>query len=115
MVERKGLTNNSLQLSLKDIIQKILQKDTSFLELYSGDQREVLNYIQSQNLNMRVFGHKWYDILTRKFYAIEYLPKENTLFEVNKEKREFSSFADFFSYIQGDIYQNTCFYGYNLL
>ena len=113
MANTKEQTYNSLQLSIATIVQRTVKRDVSFLELDSSEKREVLDYIKSNNLDFKTFGYKWYDILTRNFFAVEYLPKEFSPFGVDKITREFDSFTDFFSYVQGDIYQNSCFYGYN--
>ncbi len=99
------------KLSLLDVINKKVRRKATFLELDPGEKGEVLSYIQRHDIDIKVFGHKWYDILSKKFYAIEYLPSEE-VFGFNKEKREFDSFEDFFGYVRGDIYENSCFYGY---
>ena len=43
-------------------------------------QRGVPDYIQSHNIDIKVFGCRWYDILSGKFFTIEYLPREDSLF-----------------------------------
>jgi hypothetical protein len=55
MANQKDKTNNPLQLSLNTIIQTTLKKNASFMELYSFEQREVLDYIKSNNLDFKIF------------------------------------------------------------
>lgn len=107
----KKQTTDYSKLSLPDVINKKVRRKATFLELYPEEKGAVLDYIQRHNIDIKVFGHKWYDILSQKFYAYEYLPSEEA-FGFNKEKREFDSFEDFFGYVRGDIYENSCFYGY---
>lgn len=100
------------KLSLPEIIKRVAKAETDFLELDFYSQRLVLDFIQKHNINIKALGYKWYDILSNKFFAIEYLPSEEFFFDVVKKVREFDSFSDFFRFVQGGIYQNSCFYGY---
>ena len=64
------------------------QRSTIFLicillllsRIWGTYQRGVPDYIQSHNIDIKVFGCKWYDILSGKFFTIEYLPREDSLF-----------------------------------
>lgn len=104
---------NYSKLSLSQVIRRKTRRKASFLELKSSEQIGVLEYIKNHSIPLRVFGYKWYDVLSKKFFAIEYIPVEGTRFSIDKEKREFDSFRDFFNYVQGDVYLNACFYGYD--
>ena len=113
MVKKEKQATDYSKLSLPDVIKRKTKRKVTFFELEHDEQRGVLDYIQSHNIGLKVFGCKWYDILSGKFFAIEYLLRENSLFGIDKEKREFYTFSDFFNYIRGDIYENSCFYGYD--
>ena len=113
MAKKEKQATDYSKLSLPDVIKRKTKHKANFLELEHDDQRGVLDYIQAHNIDIKVFGYKWYDILSNKFFVIEYLLREDMMFGIGKEKREFESFKDFFDYVRGDIYENSCFYGYD--
>ena len=113
MAKKEKQATDYSKLSLPDVIKRKTKHKANFLELEHDDQRGVLDYIQAHNIDIKVFGYKWYDILSNKFFVIEYLLREDMMFGIGKEKREFDSFKDFFDYVRGDIYENSCFYGYD--
>lgn len=113
MAKKEKQVTDYSKLSLPDVIKRKVKSKVTFFELEHDEQRGVLDYIQSHNIDIKVFGCKWYDILSGKFFAIEYLLREDSMFGIDKEKREFDTFSDFFNYVRGDIYENSCFYGYD--
>lgn len=99
-------------LSLSNIISEVLKKDSTFFELEKEEQREVLDYISNNNLSVKVFRKKWYDILSNKFYVEEFVPLYSD--SVSTEKFIFGTFEEFYNYVKGDIYGNrSCFFGYD--
>ncbi len=94
------------------IIKKVTHKKVAFLDLENIDKNQVLRYIEQNNLDIKVFGEKWFDILSNKFYAIEFLPKSTIFLGVEKNTVVFDNFGSFYNYVRGDIYTNSCFYGY---
>lgn len=111
MAKKEKQKQDYSHLSLAEVIDKQIGHDASFLELDRDQQRRVLDFIKTHRIKIKVFGYKWYDILSNKFVAIEYLPNDELLSNF-QNRREFDSFGDLFQYIGGDIYQNSCFYGY---
>lgn len=97
---------------LLDIIKKKVKRKVSFLELERDQQRSVLDYIVNNHLNIRVLGYKWYDVLSKNFFAVEYKPREESMFGIEETELSFDSFEDFYNCVGEDIYQNSCFYGY---
>lgn len=93
MAEKQTIDYSNL--SLPDVINRKIRRKATFLELVPEEKRKVFKYIKKHNIDIKIFGEKWYDILTKKFFAIEYLPSEG-VFGFNKEKREFDSFEAFF-------------------
>ena len=98
------------KLSLLEVIKRKTHRKVSFFELELDEQRGVLDYIRQHSINIRIFEKKWYDILTKKFYAIELKPKENQLFGITKEKSEFETFEELYRYVHGDVYEHSCFF-----
>ena len=80
MVKKEKQATDYSKLSLPDVIKRKTKRKVTFFELSHDEQRGVLDYIQSHNIDIKVFGCKWYDILSGKFFTIEYLPREDSLF-----------------------------------
>lgn len=100
---------NTLSNAIKT---KVGKKKTPFHKLDSFDQRLVLMYLRDNNLNIKVLGLKWYDILSNKFCADEYSLEGAKFFDNLKQTKSFDSFEDFYDYVEGDIYNYSCFFGY---
>lgn len=84
-----------------------------FFELYGYDPRPVLDYIEEHKMGIRVFEKKWYDVLTKKFYATEIKPDPDERWDITEETSVFDTFAEFFENVRGEIYDRTCFFGYS--
>ena len=111
MATKKGVLKPS-KITLPEVVKRALKRNANFFELDRFDQSKVFNYVVENHLDLRMFESKWYDILSNKFYALEYVASPDSYIGFEKEKKEFDSFKDFFQYIQGDIYDRCCFYGY---
>ncbi len=94
---------------IQDIIYKSLKNDKKLEELNALEINNVLEYIDKHKLNIKLFKCKYYDVLTKKFIAVEY--KMGSRF-ANLEESIFDTFNEFYSYINGDVYEKTCLYGY---
>lgn len=93
------------------LILQCLNNEIEFDNLDKELKYKILVYIQKNELGLKFFKNKWFDILTRKFYVNEYKCDLEYECEYN-DKISFDSFEEFFKYSKGDIYDNTCFYGY---
>ena len=111
MSKRNKKTIDYSKFSLPDVIRIKTKRKASFFELESSEQIEVIDYIRQHNINIRIFKQKWYDILTRKFYAVELKLSED--WGIYEEKSEFETFAELYEYVHGDIYEHSCFFGYS--
>ena len=100
------------KLKLPQVIEKITKKEMTFTELPDSQKVKVLKEIKKSKRNVKFFGEKWYDCLSKKFFASEYMLNENDQNGYEKEVKEFESFASYFEYLDGDIYENACYYGY---
>ena len=98
-------------LSLPEIIKRKGGGNSAFCHLEPDFQLEILKYIKKHNIEIDVFGEKWYDILSNKFYAIKYSVDDSDV-KLETEKISFDSFATFFNVLHGEIYDNSCFFGY---
>jgi hypothetical protein len=100
------------QLSISAIIKKLLNKESTFNGLTRVEKSIVLKYIQKCKLEKKVFESKGYDLLSASFFVYEYvlsdcLPKRFTIKKLN-----FDRFDDFIKYVNYEIYDDACFYGY---
>ena len=103
---------NCQKQTLQKIIKLKTKKCCTFLELSDSEKKDVLEYINNKNLDIKIFGYKWFDILASKFYVDEYFIDKENIGLIGKNRKEFNDFDLFYNYINGDIYTDTCFYGY---
>ena len=98
--------------TLHEIIKSQANSDVSFSELDNLSRGMVLRFIAENHIDIKVFSKKWYDVLADKFYASEYVFDEDLPFGIGVERRTFDTFDQLFDYTRGDVYENSCFYGY---
>lgn len=112
MPKTNFLKVNYQKQTLQKIIKLKAKKYCTFLELCDSEKKDVLEYIDNKNLDIKIFGYKWFDILSSKFYVDEYFIDKENIGLIGKNRKEFNDFDLFYNYINGDIYTDTCFYGY---
>ena len=105
----------STQLSLLEIIKKKTRREAIFDDLDDREKLSVLEYINNNSLDNKVFDIKGYDVLTNTFFAYEYILDKTYFNGFTKKKVLFENLDDFICYVKYDIYDKTCFYGYELL
>ena len=108
---KKGDNRKELPSTLPEIIKIKFKKEAEFEELDSLQQGEILEYIENKNLQLRVFGKRGFDILALKFFAYEY-KLENGRSSPTIIKNEYEAFEDYYNNLKGDIYRQSCYYGY---
>ena len=100
------------QLSLSEIIKKKIRRETAFDELDEREKFSVLEYIKKHELDNKIFKNKGYDVLSKTFFAYEYILDDNSFYGFSTQKVSFDNLDDFINYVGNDIYDNTCFLGY---
>ncbi len=93
-------------MTISEIIENYTGK-RNFNELNNIEKDFILRFIDSNNLNIKVFGYMGYDIITGSFFADEWIYNN-----YNPVKRRFDSFDALYDYVDGNIYDCSCFYGY---
>ena len=106
------MENDDYKKIVERVIKTKLKKKTPFVKLDSLEQRVVIRHLSDNKINVKVFGYKWFDVLQKTFVVEEYSAEGKTFFDDYKDLVKFDSFDAFFEYINGDIYENTCFFGY---
>ena len=109
---KKPIKTDYSALTLPQIIKRKVGRKASFLELDSDQKRSVLDYINNHDIKVEVFGRKWYDVLSNAFYATLYTTDEERSWGVKKEDVVFDSFSALYARVKGDVYNDSCFYGY---
>lgn len=99
--------------TLSEIIEKETGRETDFLELDSNEKCRILRCLEEHNVNIKVLGYKWYDILSNKFFAVKYQLDGREVRGFREDKIELDQFEELFRYVEGDVYHNACFYGYS--
>lgn len=107
MVEKKKLI---LPKTLKEIIFFCTKRKCDFVDLYTFQKEQVIVFINENSIDCKVFGAKGFDVLKQVFFAEEYRPNEKSY---KCEILEFSSFKEYYDYLNGDIYSNACYFGYS--
>jgi len=98
-------------LTLSALVHRENKAVPTFLELERTEQEEILRYIKEHGLGLTAIGKKWFDILTGKFFAVEFYLDEEEGDVVEEKTHEFATFDDFYVFVNGDIYENACFFG----
>ena len=101
------------KLTLPEIIKRKTKRKCSFFELEQDENRGVLDYIQSHQIDLKIYGLRWFDVLSKKFYVEEYIASDDYFYGVGKEIHSFDTFEDFYIFLGCDIYHDSCFYGYS--
>ena len=107
-MKQNNLINYS-KIDVQKIINSSLKKDKKLDELDYFEINNVLEYINEHKLNIKLFKCKYFNILTQKFVAVEYIMSDRF---AKTEEKVFDCFNGFYNYTNGDIYDKTCFYGY---
>lgn len=98
-------------LRLPQVVEKLLNVQVSFEELSSFDKAKIIKYINDNNLPIRLFIKIGFDVLKGKFFTIEYVYNEEYSFVI--DKKYIDSFEEFYKYVDGKIYESSCYYGYS--
>ena len=107
MVESKELI---VPKTLKEIIFTCTKRKCGFVDLDDFQKEQVLLFIKTNSIDCKVFGIKGFDVLKQVFFTEEYRPSEKSY---KCEIVEFSSFKEYYDYLNGDIYSNACYFSYS--
>lgn len=103
-----------IAISLGIIVQKVTGHSVDFFNLDDISKVRVLRYIDCYKIGLKIFEAKWYDVITKKFYAKEYIldsaNRNNFCFKVS----DFDSFGQFYVYVAGKIYDRCCLLGFDI-
>lgn len=114
--------NNKLPITIpkgtkKTIIKAIkeLQSAQCVPYLFPEElKRDPIIIAAERAIGIRQILSKGYDVLTLQFFVNESLATGGLggIIRNTNTTSHFTTFKDFFNYLQGDIYENACYYGY---
>ena len=82
--------------------------EKDFCELDKESRVQVLKKLNKKDIKFRVVKRRGYNILKKKFFVEEYSNLDASLTFIY-----FYNFKDYFDYLDGSIYTNACYFGYN--
>ena len=99
------------KLSLAEIVERKAKTDVPFQKLPQEERQKILRFLRLNAIGKKLFDHKWYDVLSGKFYAEEYIIADDPK-DCDTREKSFDSFDEYYEYVDGDVYENACYYGY---
>ena len=102
-------------LSVEEYVQKIKTKKIYHNEL-PEEIRGNLSIIHAQiYAKTRLFGNRGYDVIRNRFFVHQSIKVKNYYGEIvdRDDTVTFESFDEYYSYLDGDIYNQACYYQYN--
>lgn len=113
MVDEKQLLN--VNLEVKDIIKQLENE-----QLYVKDVPEEIalnmEIVRTERkLGLRKSGNRGFDVIKQEFFVEEEWLHKNYMNEIvsNQHTMIFESFEEYYNFLDGDIYENACYYQYN--
>lgn len=105
----KDLTTNT---SVNEVIKRRLKKNVFFEELDYSEREIVIKYLKKNKISVPIFGQRGYNLLKKDFFIFEYIITNESSIEYKKEIKCFDNFKEYFEYLSGDIYEQSCYFGY---
>ena len=97
----------------KNVLKKINKGEIIYHTDIVLDYRDDLDIIAAEkDAGIRVFEYKGYDIIRHNFFIHEKIRMsyQNDKENWEKEIRTFDNFDDYYEYLNGEIYENACYY-----
>lgn len=104
------LISTGISPEVRHIIEKLQNRElniTDIPEKYAFDMNVVK---ASRAFGLRESKCRGFDVLTQKFFVEEQIIKDERYLKTHKIT--FESFADYYKFLEGDIYENACYYQY---
>lgn len=95
---------------VQHIIEKLKNRElniTDIPEKYAFDMNVVK---AGRAFGLRESKCRGFDVLTQRFFVEEQIIKDERYLKTHKIT--FESFADYYKFLEGDIYENACYYQY---
>ena len=99
---------------MKDDIQQIILKlsngEINTTDIPEEYQNEFDLIKAERKLGLRKFYRRGYNILSDNFFVEEFIYQNSSSYIRKKQKKAFDNFESYFTYLEGSIYFNSCYY-----
>ena len=96
----------------KRFLMRYLDGKYLLSELNPFDVIEFLEYLNKRDININLFDRRGYDIISKKFFVNEVREYSVNSYSINFGIKFFNTFDEYYDYLNGDVYNHACYYGY---
>ncbi len=91
-------------------VKQLLKKKISYYDI-PEEITETRAFVSAAVENgIMYFARRGYDVIRNIFFVEEYVNDDDRAYK--EETRSFETFEEFYDYLKGDIYENSCYYQY---
>lgn len=103
-----------LNEKIKAVVEKLKNGKYFFNDVPIKLQNEMEIVTTQRKLGIRTATKKGYDVISNSFFVEESVINKHGFDEVQEETHfsKFDKFSDYYLFLQGDIYENACYYQY---
>ncbi len=109
------MVNNAEILSISGYVNKLSNKEIGHFDIPEEHRlnRNIVN--MERKLGIRTSGKRGYDVIRQRFFVKENVLTKNYDDELVEKDIEttFEDFHSYFEFLNGDIYENACYYQYS--
>lgn len=109
------MDGNTEVMSISAYVKQLRKKEIGFFDI-PEEFRSNSDIIRiERKLGIRTSGKKGFDVIRNRFFVKETITAKNFCDETAEKELEttFLDFSSYFEFLEGDIYENACYYQYN--
>lgn len=113
--QKQVLESEKLNLEVKNIIRELKRGYLSIRNVPEEFALDINIVRTERNLGLRKSNHRGFDVIEQEFFVEEdWIYKTSSNENISKQyKMTFKSFKEYYEFLDGDIYENACYYQYN--
>lgn len=112
IIKGKFVEKRKLRQKIKLYIKKLKNNEIGYDDIPSELHLHPEIVKTERNLGIRKTYKRGYDIILKKFYVEEIILVNNEIRE-RKIETSFKNFSLYYNFLEGDIYENACYYNYS--
>ena len=97
---------------IESIIGKLKYSELSINEIPFEYQQNMDIIREERKLNLRRSGRRGFDVIRQVFFVKEWENTGDNGDELHQDEKLFGSFEEFYNFLDGDVYDNACYYQY---
>ena len=109
-MKKKTKNNNK---NLMPIIKQVKKQNSDCFKVPKEYRNNPSIVKLQRELGIRVSGSRGYDIIRNTFFVEENVRSNKSLPEMNLYTSRFPDFVSYYNFLNGDIYENSCYYQYD--